>query len=204
MRRITTAALIVIAALLVVPSAIAGRGGDGAKDNDTRVQILAINDFHGHVEPNTPGTIQIGQSRNAAGAIVNEVVPAGGAEYLATHVKGSDHELEHDHRRLRRPDRREPAAVGAVPRRAGDRGAQRRRAGRQRRRQPRVRRGPRRDLPDDERRLPSGRRLPGRDAVPRVGLRLPRCERLLRGDGRHDPAAYEVRKVGTRRSRSSA
>src|SRR5215208_3524412 len=64
MRRVTTAALIVLAALFVVPSALAGRGGDGAKDNDTRLQILAINDFHGHVEPNTPGTIQIGQSKN--------------------------------------------------------------------------------------------------------------------------------------------
>ena len=88
MRRVTTAALIVLAALFVVPSALAGRGGDGAKDNDTRLQILAINDFHGHVEPNTPGTIQIGQSKNpTTGAVVNQVVPAGGAEYLATHVK---------------------------------------------------------------------------------------------------------------------
>jgi 5'-nucleotidase len=88
MRRITTAALIVLAALLVVPSAIGGRGGDGAKDNDTRLQILGFNDFHGHVEPNTPGTIQVGQSRNpTTGAIVNQTVLAGGAEFLATHVK---------------------------------------------------------------------------------------------------------------------
>jgi 5'-nucleotidase len=88
MRRVISAAMIVVAALLVVPTAIAGRGGDGAKDNDTRVQLLAVNDFHGHLEPNTPGTIQIGQSRDPmTGAIVNQVVPAGGAEYLATHVK---------------------------------------------------------------------------------------------------------------------
>jgi 5'-nucleotidase len=88
MRRAVAAAMVAFAALFVVPSAIAGRGGDGAKDNDTRLQILAINDFHGHVEPNTPGTIQIGQSRNpTTGAIVNQVVPAGGAEYLATRVK---------------------------------------------------------------------------------------------------------------------
>jgi 5'-nucleotidase len=86
MKRVTTAAMIVFAALLVVPSAIAGRGGDGTKDNDTRVQLLAINDFHGHVEPNTPGTIQIGQTRSGS-TIVNQTVPAGGAEYLATHVK---------------------------------------------------------------------------------------------------------------------
>jgi 5'-nucleotidase len=86
MRRLTTAAMIIFAALLVVPSAIAGRGGDGKKDNDTRVQLLAINDFHGHVEPNTPGTIQVGQTRSGS-TIVNQTVPAGGAEYLATHVK---------------------------------------------------------------------------------------------------------------------
>jgi 5'-nucleotidase len=86
MRRVTIAAMVVLAALLVVPSAIAGRGGDGAKDNDTRLQILAINDFHGHVEPNTPGTIQVGQTRSG-GTIVNQTVPAGGAEYLATQVK---------------------------------------------------------------------------------------------------------------------
>jgi 5'-nucleotidase len=86
MRRVTTTTMIVVAALLVVPTAIAGRGGDGAKDNDTRVQLLAFNDFHGHVEPSTPGTIQIGQSRSGS-TIVNQTVPAGGAEYLATHVK---------------------------------------------------------------------------------------------------------------------
>jgi 5'-nucleotidase len=88
MKRAVAAAMIAVAALFVAPSATAGRGGVGAKDNDTRLQILAINDFHGHVEPNTPGTIQIGQSKNpTTGAIVNQVVPAGGAEYLATHVK---------------------------------------------------------------------------------------------------------------------
>ena len=34
--------------------------GKGPKDNDTKVQLLAINDFHGHLEPTTPGTIQVG------------------------------------------------------------------------------------------------------------------------------------------------
>ena len=32
----------------------------GPKDNDTKVQLLAINDFHVHLEPTTPGTIQVG------------------------------------------------------------------------------------------------------------------------------------------------
>jgi 5'-nucleotidase len=58
------------------------------KDSDTKVQLLAINDFHGHVQANTPGTIQVGQTKNpTTGAIVNQTVPAGGAEYLATRVK---------------------------------------------------------------------------------------------------------------------
>ena len=85
MRRITTAALIVIAALLVVPSAIAGRGGKGKNDNDTRVQLLAFNDLHGNLQPPTGsgGRIQVGVT--PAGAPVN--VDAGGAEYFATHIK---------------------------------------------------------------------------------------------------------------------
>jgi 5'-nucleotidase len=74
--------MIVLAALLLAPGALAAK-----KSKEVHVQLLGINDYHGHVEPNTPGTIQIGQSRNpATGAIVNQVVPAGGAEYLATHL----------------------------------------------------------------------------------------------------------------------
>jgi 5'-nucleotidase len=74
-------------ALAAAPSALADNDKLN-KDKDTYVQLLAINDFHGHVEPNTPGAIQVGQSKNpTTGAIVNQVVPAGGAEYLATHVK---------------------------------------------------------------------------------------------------------------------
>jgi 5'-nucleotidase len=74
-------------ALAAAPTALADNDKP-KKDNDTYVQLLAINDFHGHLEPNTPGTIQVGQSKNpTTGAIVNQVVPAGGAEYLATHVK---------------------------------------------------------------------------------------------------------------------
>lgn len=81
---VATAAL----ALALASTALADPGGDGKKDNDTYVQLLAINDFHGHLQANTPGTIQIGQTRNpTTGAIVNQTVPAGGAEYLATHVK---------------------------------------------------------------------------------------------------------------------
>jgi 5'-nucleotidase len=60
---------------------------------DTHVQLLAINDLHGHLQPNTPGTIQIGccnPVRNASGVQTGwtqKTVPAGGIAYLATHIK---------------------------------------------------------------------------------------------------------------------
>ena len=67
--------------------------GKGPKDNDTKVQLLAINDFHGHLEPTTPGTIQVGCCNpvlNSSGVQTGwaaRTVPAGGVEYLATHIK---------------------------------------------------------------------------------------------------------------------
>lgn len=51
------------------------------------VQLLSINDFHGHLEPTTPGRIA-----PAAGAAP---VPAGGIAYLSTHLQ----RLEADNRR---------------------------------------------------------------------------------------------------------
>ena len=50
------------------------------KDNDTHVQLLAINDFHGNLEPPAGSS-----GRIATSPTVN--VDAGGAEYLATHLK---------------------------------------------------------------------------------------------------------------------
>ena len=76
MRRIAALVAVLAAALgITVPEALAAKG---PKDNDTHVQLLAINDFHGHIQPDTPGTI-----RNSAGVSV----PAGGAAFLAAHVK---------------------------------------------------------------------------------------------------------------------
>jgi 5'-nucleotidase len=88
MRRIAALATLVAAALAVaVPNAIAAKG---PKDNDTAVQLLAFNDFHGHLEPTTPGSIQVGccvaNSTNTAWTPMT--VPAGGVEYFATHLKG--------------------------------------------------------------------------------------------------------------------
>jgi 5'-nucleotidase len=60
-----------------VPGKPAGTPGKGKPADPpgqlVDVQLLAFNDYHGHLEPNTPGA--------AAGA------PAGGAEYLAAHLQ---------------------------------------------------------------------------------------------------------------------
>ena len=81
-----------LVALLSSPASAAKGPKDKDKDknNDTLVQLLAFNDFHGHLEPNTPGTIQVGccvpNSTNTAWT--PNTVPAGGVEYFATHLKG--------------------------------------------------------------------------------------------------------------------
>ena len=65
-------------------------------------------------------------------------------EYLASQIRrarGNGQGPEHPDRRRRRPDRRLPAALGRVPRRADHRGAQPDRPRLRQRRQPRVRRG---------------------------------------------------------------
>ena len=90
MRRITAFVLLLMAALALAPQALAAKA---PKDNDTRVQLLAINDFHGHLAPNTPGTIQVGCCNPVlTGGVqtgwTQKTVPAGGIEYLATHIKG--------------------------------------------------------------------------------------------------------------------
>jgi 5'-nucleotidase len=51
------------------------------KERWVKVQLLGINDFHGHLEPATTGKIGRRTLRR------RDRVPAGGAEYLATHVR---------------------------------------------------------------------------------------------------------------------
>lgn len=89
MRRRFVSLAIVLAALLAVPAALAA-GGPKHDHNDTQVQLLAINDFHGNLEPNTPGTIRYCCELDQNPAVSRSVVvtrPAGGAEYLATEIK---------------------------------------------------------------------------------------------------------------------
>ncbi|HET7044484.1 MAG TPA: 5'-nucleotidase C-terminal domain-containing protein [Gaiellaceae bacterium] len=77
-------ASLVLGMLVIAGPAAAGNGhGNGPKpkkDNDTHVQLLAINDFHGNLAPpsGSSGRISVGPG---------QTVDAGGAEYLSTHIK---------------------------------------------------------------------------------------------------------------------
>jgi 2',3'-cyclic-nucleotide 2'-phosphodiesterase (5'-nucleotidase family) len=53
MKRLAGAALVLMALFGLPGAAVAAQ-------SDTHVQLLAINDLHGHLAPNTPGTIQVG------------------------------------------------------------------------------------------------------------------------------------------------
>jgi 5'-nucleotidase len=70
-------AVIMTAVLAVAPATATAGGKDDDAGKDTTVQLLAINDFHGNLQPPTgsSGTIPTG---------VGTTVTAGGAEYLAT------------------------------------------------------------------------------------------------------------------------
>ncbi|MFL5981222.1 MAG: bifunctional metallophosphatase/5'-nucleotidase, partial [Gaiellaceae bacterium] len=79
-----------ISLLVLTSTAWAAPPPGKGKDNDTQVQLLAINDFHGHLEPNTPGTIRYCCERDTNPAVNRDVVVtrlAGGVEYLGTLVK---------------------------------------------------------------------------------------------------------------------
>jgi 5'-nucleotidase len=65
---------VALLALLLLPAPAAAK-----PPKDVDVQLLGLNDFHGHLESTTPGTIASDPS--------SPRVPAGGAEYLATHVR---------------------------------------------------------------------------------------------------------------------
>ncbi|HEY1365678.1 MAG TPA: bifunctional metallophosphatase/5'-nucleotidase [Gaiellaceae bacterium] len=79
MRRLLLLAVLVLGALVAFP-AFAGAAKPPPKDKDTHVQILAINDFHGNLEPplGSSGRIQVSPTAT---------VDAGGVEYLATWIK---------------------------------------------------------------------------------------------------------------------
>jgi 5'-nucleotidase len=70
-------ALLLVGALLALPAPA------GAKPGDVNVQLLGLNDFHGHIGSETPGTIKPFDT----GSRDDPAVPAGGAEFLATHIR---------------------------------------------------------------------------------------------------------------------
>ncbi len=88
MKRVVALTLALIA-LLALPATAPAKNG---KAKGTQVQLLAINDLHGHLAPDTPGTIQVGCCRpanNSSGVQTGwtqHTVPAGGIAYLATHI----------------------------------------------------------------------------------------------------------------------
>jgi 5'-nucleotidase len=88
MKRILVVALAVSALLAPAGAAAAAT----PKDSVTHVQLLAINDLHGHLSPSTPGTIQVGCCKptftnGVQTGWTQNTVPAGGIAYLATHIK---------------------------------------------------------------------------------------------------------------------
>jgi len=83
----TLAALAAVAlTVAAAPSALAGPQAKPKKEKVTHVKLLAFNDFHGHLETGTPGTI--------VDPATGTAVSSGGAEYFATHLKalGSENE----------------------------------------------------------------------------------------------------------------
>ena len=77
MKRLVALCALVAFVLALVPTAFGAAGG---KEKDTFVQLLAINDFHGNLQPPSGSS---GRIATGPGATVN----AGGVEYLATWIK---------------------------------------------------------------------------------------------------------------------
>ena len=128
-RPLAAVASVLLLIAVVAPAAI-------AKDpKTTDIQILALNDFHGQLEVVDPVVSSAGRIGSLQGSRPNQTcipggtpncIPAGGVEYLATHVRDLRAENPNgDRLRVgRRPHRRDAAAVGPLPRRADHRGAQ--------------------------------------------------------------------------------
>jgi 5'-nucleotidase len=73
--------LTLLAALVAAAPAHAQKKKRERPPDRVELQLLAINDFHGHLEADTPGMV----TKRLRPTEVQ--VPAGGAEYLATHIR---------------------------------------------------------------------------------------------------------------------
>jgi 5'-nucleotidase len=83
-----------VAAAMVLAASLVPAGMAEAAAKDQHVRLLAINDFHGHLAPDTPGSIQTGcckpvidSKTGAQTGWTQTTVPAGGIAYLAAHMK---------------------------------------------------------------------------------------------------------------------
>jgi 5'-nucleotidase len=81
----------VLLLVLASPAAAHKRGHHHHKPKDVKVQLLSINDFHGHLQPGTTGGIR---PPTPAGGPAPPAIPAGGAAILGSYVR----ELEHSSR----------------------------------------------------------------------------------------------------------
>lgn len=84
------AALAVVAAAglfgtVVVPSAAQAADGGAKRHRTVNLQLLAINDFHGNLEPPAGSSGTVKEVDPATGQVVS--TPAGGIEYLATQLR---------------------------------------------------------------------------------------------------------------------
>lgn len=77
------AALCLSALIALALVGLASPSSDPLENGTLEVQILAINDLHGHLEP-PPGTVTVGRDSSCQPVQVE----AGGVEYLATHIRG--------------------------------------------------------------------------------------------------------------------
>jgi 5'-nucleotidase len=74
------AVLVAVLAMLVAAAPASAQHKKKKPPKPVEVQLLGINDFHGHLDPALPGYVtRTGDSEDR--------VPAGGAAYLATHVR---------------------------------------------------------------------------------------------------------------------
>ena len=90
MRRLSYVLAVLGLLLAISAPAASASGPRPKKDKDTHVQLLAINDFHGHLQANTPGTITYCCELDTNPAVNKQVAVrrnAGGIEYLGTLVK---------------------------------------------------------------------------------------------------------------------
>ena len=93
MRRLTVLVAIVGLVLAFAAPQVLAAGPPPKKDNDTYVQLLAINDFHGNLAATAGNTIQTGCCNavlNGSGTQTGwaqQTVLAGGVEYLSTYIK---------------------------------------------------------------------------------------------------------------------